>query len=382
MKNFTYYCPTKIIFGKNTLDKLAALLPKDKKIILVYGKGSVKRNGIYDQVAKVLENFDFCEFEGIEANPSYETCMKVVEVIKEEKAEFILSLGGGSVLDACKFIAVARYFEGDAWDILSKQAKVSQALDFAAIMTLPATGSEMNSGSVISKLATKEKLSFRSDLTFPKFSIIDPEFTYSLPQRQLTNGLVDSFVHVMEQYCTIDIQTMIQDEFSLGILKTLVTLAPNIKEDKKDYEVRANFCWSATVALNNWIRVGVIEDWASHMIGHELTALYGIDHAQSLAVVLPRVLEYNFELKKVKLAKLARRVFNLKGNDEELAEEAIIQIKKFFESCGMKINLADYGIDKVEASKKISQRFFERQMKIGEKASIDYKGIEEILLNS
>lgn len=382
MKNFTYYCPTKIVFGKNNLDKLAGLLPKDKKIILVYGKGSVKRNGIYDKVIEVLKDFDFCEFEGIEANPSFETCMKVVDFIKEEKAEFILSLGGGSVLDACKFIAVARFFEGDAWEILSKQAKVSQALDFAAIMTLPATGSEMNSGSVISKKESKEKLSFRSDLTFPKFSIIDPEFTYSLPQRQLTNGLVDSFVHVMEQYCTIDIQTMIQDEFALGILRTLITLAPNIKEDKKDYELRANFCWSATVALNNWIRVGVIEDWATHMIGHELTALYGIDHAQSLAIVLPRVLEYNFELKKTKLAKLGRTVFALHGNEDELAEEAIIKIKEFFISCGMKINLADYGIDKVEASKKISQRFFERQMKIGEKASIDYKGIEEILLNS
>lgn len=381
MKNFSYFCPTRIVFGKDSLNKLASLLPKDKKIILIYGKGSIKKNGIYDQVKTTLRDFNYCEFEGIEANPKFETCMKAAEFIKEQNAQFILSVGGGSVLDGCKFISVATHFEGDPWDILSKNAAPKSAIEIGCVMTLPATGSEMNSGAVISKLETNEKLSFKTDITFPKFSIIDPTFTYSLPQRQLTNGLVDSFVHTMEQYCTIDINTMIQDEFALGILKTLVALSPNIKEGNNDYNTRANFCWSSTVALNNWIRVGVIEDWATHMIGHELTAFYGIDHAQSLAIVMPRVLEFNLELKKAKLAKLGRDVFGLSGDEDEVAKAAILKVREFFESCEMKCDLSDYGIDKIEASKKVSQRFLDRDVKIGENGSIDYKAIEKILLN-
>ncbi|NQU84519.1 MAG: iron-containing alcohol dehydrogenase, partial [Mariniphaga sp.] len=284
MYNFEYKNPVKIIFGKGTIPQVANELPKEAKILMTYGGGSIKKNGVYDQVKKALKSFDLLEFGGIEANPHYETCMKVVDLIKAEKVNFLLSVGGGSVLDATKFIAAAVKYEGDdAWDILAKGAEVKEAMPLADVLTLPATGSEMNGNSVISRVSTQEKLAFGSPKVMPVFSILDPETIFSLPDRQVANGVVDAFVHVIEQYLTFPVNSPIQDRFAESILKTLVEEGPKILSNRTDYDSAANFMWSATVALNGLIGSGVPQDWATHMIGHELTAYHGIDHARTLA---------------------------------------------------------------------------------------------------
>ena len=381
MNNFVYFNPVKVVFGKGSIASLSDLIPKGQKIMLAYGGGSIKQNGVYDQVVKALKGYDVVEFSGIEPNPDYETCMQAVEIVKKEKVEFILAVGGGSVLDGVKFIAAASKFEGgDPWKILSDKAEVKSAMPLGSVITLPATGSEMNAYSVVSKKSTNEKFAFYSPEVFPKFSIIDPEVTFSLPKRQVINGLVDTFVHVVEQYATFNVNSPLQDRQAEAILNTLVEISKDVLNKENDYESRANFFWCATSALNGVISCGVPQDWATHMIGHELTALYGIDHAQSLAIVLPRVWKYNLELKQQKLLQYGRRVFEIDGKDnKKTALKVIKRTEKFFQKLGIKTKLSDYKIDAKDAAEKISERFKTREAKLGEKEQLTYKDIKKIL---
>lgn len=374
MNNFEFYCPTKVIFGKDTISELARNIDKSKKILMTYGGGSIKKNGVYDQVKQALAGYDVIEFGGIEPNPKYETLMKAVEIAKRENVDFLLAVGGGSTLDGTKFIAAAsKYFgEKDAYDyFMVEQNPVVDALPLADVITLPATGSEMNNGGVISRIATDEKLAFHSPLLYPQFSIIDPQVTFSLPVKQTINGIVDTFVHVMEQYCTYEVNSPLQDSWALGILRTLIEEAPKVIANPNDYDARANIFWCATCGLNYWISVGVPQDWATHMIGHELTAFYGIDHGQSLAIVLPRLLKNQKISKSKKLAKLAREVFGVEESvDLKAADLAISEIENFFNSIGMKTKLSDYDIDANEAAEKIRARFSSRNVALGEKGNI------------
>lgn len=375
MNNFEFYCPTRIIFGKGMIAKLPELIDKSNKVLITYGGGSIKRNGVYEQVKKALEGYNVLEFGGIEPNPKYETLMKAVEIVKNEGVDFLLAVGGGSTLDGTKFIAAASKYYGDkdAYDyFMVEQNPVFEAVPLADVITLPATGSEMNSGGVISRISTDEKLAFGGVPLYPKFSIIDPQVTFTLPLRHTVNGIVDTFVHVMEQYCTYDVNSPLQDDWALGILRTLIKEAPKVIANPEDYDARANIFWCATCGLNYWISLGVPQDWATHMIGHELTAFYGIDHGQSLAIVEPRLLRNQKVSKAKKLAKLAREVFcvnepvNLKA-----ADIAIDKIEAFFNSIGMKTKLSDYEIDSNEAAEKIRERFAQRHTVLGEKGAIN-----------
>lgn len=373
MLNFEYYCPTRIVFGKGTIARLSDLIDKSQKILMIYGGGSVKKNGVYDQVKQALSGYDLLEFAGIEPNPKYETCMKAVDLIKKENVGFLLAVGGGSVLDGTKFIAAAAKYEGaDPYDILTKGAAVKDALPLGDVITLPATGSEMNCNAVISRLSTNEKLAFADEKVYPRFSVIDPSVTFSLPEKQTVNGIVDTFVHTMELYCTYDVDTPLQDSWALGLLKTLVREAPKVLKNPNDYNARANVFWCATCGLNYWMSLGSVQDWATHGIGHELTAFYGIDHGQSLAVVLPRLLKNQKKVKQEKLAKLGREVFGVQsGDDSVAADQAIEKTEAFFNSIGMKTKLSDYGINARETAEKIRARFADRKTKLGEHEAID-----------
>lgn len=384
MNNFEFYCPTRVFFGKGMIAKLPELIDKSQKVLMIYGGGSIKKNGVYDQVKKALEGYNLYEFGGIEPNPKYETCMKAVELIKREGIDFLLAVGGGSTLDGTKFIAAAAKYEGgDPYEgLIVRCEEAKDALPLADVITLPATGSEMNNGAVISRIATSEKLPFHSDLVFPRFSIIDPQVTFSLPVRQTINGIVDTFVHVMEQYCTYDVNTPLQDDWALGILRTLISEAPKVLAEPEDYEARANIFWCATCGLNYWISLGAVQDWATHMIGHELTAFYGIDHGQSLAIVLPRLLKNQKVSKSKKLAKLAREVFGVQETvDLKAADKAIENIEEFFNFIGMKTKLSDYEIDAMDAAEKVRERFSARNVAFGEKGAINADAAFEILKN-
>lgn len=380
MQNFTFANPVKIIFGKGTIKNISQEISKDQKVLILYGGGSIKKNGVYDQVKEALKGYNIIEFSGIEPNPHYETCLQAVELIKKEKIDFLLSVGGGSVLDATKFIAAATLFSGEPWDILSKGAKITKALPLGSVITLPATGSEMNSGGVITKAATEEKLAFSSDYTFPKFSVLDPETTYSLPAKQVANGVVDAFVHVMEQYLTTgNDNALLQDFMSEAIAKTVVIEGPKALSDPNNYEVRANVMWAATWALNGWINCGVEQDWATHMIGHEITAFYGLDHAQTLAIVLPGVMEVMKEQKAKKICRLGKEVFGINNNDSaKQIEETIKAVENFFNKVGVKTRLSDYDLGN-DAIEKVANRFAERGWKVGEKQNISSATVKQIL---
>lgn len=380
MLNFEYYNPVRIVFGKATIAELDKLTPKDSSILMLYGGGSIKKNGVYEQAVAALGKRRVLEFSGIEPNPLYETCMKAVEMVRREKIGFLLSVGGGSVLDAVKFIAAAASYDGtDPWDILAKGAEVKAAVPFGAVLTLPATGSEMNANSVISRASSGEKLFFNSPLVYPKFSILDPETTFTLPERQTINGIVDAYVHVFEQYMTFNVNAPLQDRQAEAILLTLIEEGPKVIKDPTNYDARANVMWAATNALNGLIGCGVPQDWATHMIGHELTAFYGIDHAQSLAVVMPRLLEYSKDAKKAKLLQYGQRVFGLKSKCK--AEAAIKATEDFFNSLGMKTHLSFYKIDAAEAAAKISSRLKGRGAMLGEKADLSPEDVSKILIN-
>jgi len=384
MNNFTYCNPVKIVFGKGSIGQLAKLVEKSDKILMIYGGGSIKKNGVYDQVKDALKNKSLIEFGGIEANPRYETCMKAVESAKTEDVDFLLGVGGGSVLDATKFISAAVEFEGeDPWQImLTHGENVQSALPFGTVLTLPATGSEMNFFSVISRDSTQEKFAFASPLVYPAFSILDPETTYTLSAKQLRNGIVDAFAHVMEQYATKDVNTPLQDRQAEAIVKTLVEIADEIMTGKADYETRANFMWCATQALNGLIACGAVQDWSTHMIGHELTAFFGLDHAESLAVVMASLWEIQKDSKKQKLAQLAERVFGVtEGSVDQKADAAIERTVEFFHSVSMPTRFRDFNIT-ADDVKKVVSRFEERGTVLGENKDINAERIQKILTRS
>lgn len=346
MNQFNFYNPTKIIFGRDRFNELDHLVPKDAKVLVLYGGGSVKKFGTLDRVLAALPNREILEFGGIEANPRYETLMKAVDVVRAEKIDFLLAVGGGSVIDGTKFIALASYYEGDGLDLLrdrSITANLKQALPLAAVLTLAATGSEMNRGGVVS--SPIGKLGFGNDLVFPKFSLVDPSLTFTLPETQVANGVVDTFVHVMEQYMTYPAEGRFQDRTSEGILKTLIEIGRATIDNPTDYDLRANLVWCATMGLNGLIGAGVPQDWATHRIGHELTALFGIDHAKTLAIIMPSLWNIMRETKREKLLQYGERVLNITtGSEENRIDQIIETTRQFFESLGIKTKLSDYGI--------------------------------------
>ena len=380
MYNFEYKNPVKIIFGKGEISKTGINIPKGSKILLTYGGGSIFKNGVYDQVKASIDGFEVIEFGGIEPNPHYETLMKAVELVKIENITFLLSVGGGSVLDGTKFIAAAaRFTKGDPWKILSRKSPVTDAIPIGAVLTLPATGSEMNENSVVTRVETTEKLAFASPLVMPVFSILDPEVISSLPEKQVANGIVDAFVHVIEQYLTFPVNSPIQDRFAESILKTLIEEGPKVLANRNDYEAAANLMWSATMALNGLIGVGVPQDWGTHVIGHELTAYHGIDHARTLAIVLPGMMHIKREQKKDKILQLGERVWGItEGSVDERIDRTIQKTVEFFESVGIPTKLKAYNLA-TETIDTISSRFEKRGFKFGEKADIGPAEIRLIL---
>ena len=383
MRNFEFYNPVRICFGKGEIAQLSKLVPKGANILLTYGGGSIKKNGVYDQVLAALKGFKVIEFSGIEANPHYETLMKGVELVKAHKIDFLLAVGGGSVLDGTKFIAAAALWEGsDPWEILSRRSEmhVDKALPIGTVLTLPATGSEMNGNSVVTRWETHDKLAFDSEHVMPKFSILDPEVVFSLPQIQVANGIVDAFIHVMEQYLTFPVNAPIQDRFAESILTTLIEEGPKVLADRASYDAAANFMWAATMALNGLIGAGVPQDWATHTIGHELTAFYGIDHGQTLCIILPGIMKIKRENKKEKILQYGERVWKIiKGTEDERIDATIQKTVEFFESVGIKTKLADYGVGN-EIIAKIVDRFEKRGIKaIGERGDLTTDDIAKIL---
>lgn len=384
MNNFDFYNPVNILFGKGKIAELKKHIPANANILITFGGGSIKKNGVYDQVISALDGFNVQEFGGIEPNPHFETLMKAVEIVKTEKVDFLLAVGGGSVLDGTKFIAAASCYKGaDAWDILAKRARVESAIDLGAVLTLAATGSEMNSGGVVTKAATKEKLAFGSPLLFPKFSVLDPEATYSLPKRQIANGVADAFVHVMEQYLTYPVNSPVQDRFSESLLITLIEEGTKAYDSETpNYDEYANMMWAATMALNGLIGAGVQSDWATHMIGHELTAFHGIDHAVTLAIVLPGLMTHLKDKRSVKLLQYAERVWNItEGSEEERKAMAIVKTEDFFNRLGIKTRLSEHNVGQ-ETIDTIIKRFTDKQLpSIGMIPDVKIEDAEKILVD-
>jgi NADP-dependent alcohol dehydrogenase len=382
MNNFEYYNPVNIVFGKQTIAKLSQLIPANAKVMLLYGGGSIKHNGVYDQVIAALKGFSYVEFGGIEPNPRYETMMKALELAKKENVTFLLPVGGGSVIDGTKFLAAAMFVsEGtDPWGILQGTIKVTQALPIGTVLTLPATGTEMNGNSVVSRNSTNEKLAFGSQLVMPQFSILDPETCFSLPDKQIANGIVDAFIHVMEQYLTIPNNTPLQDRWAESILTTLIEVTPIVMKNKTNYDAMATFMWTATMALNGIISRGCIEDWSTHIIGHELTALYGIDHGRTLAIVLPGNMNIRRQVKGDKIIQYGQRVWNItQGSRDEKINKTIEKTVEFFESLGVPTKLKAYTIS-ADVCKTVSQRLASRGLtKFGEAGDITPEVVEAIL---
>lgn len=382
MNSFDYYNPTKVIFGKETYNRIPEELVKytsSKKILLTFGGGSIKENGVYNRVTQALKDYNVIEFGGIEPNPEYNTLMKAVDIIKTSEIDFVLAVGGGSVIDGTKFIVSAAKYEGDPWDVLTQKegASFKDAVPFGTVLTLPATGSEMNSGAVISRSELKEKRTMGGPQGFPKFSFLDPTVVSTLPKRQIANGITDAYMHTLEQYLTYPSENLLQERIAEGILSTLIEIAPKVLENPSDYKAASNLMWCATMALNGTLRAGVAYDWATHMIGHELTALHGIDHARTLAIVAPNLFKVKFKNKKDKLIQYGQRVFGLDGS---CGEEAILRTKTFFESLGIETSISAYSEDTNDTAKVIKERFEERGWDgIGERGDLTPEQVKEIV---
>lgn len=384
MLNFNFYNPTRIIFGGDTIAKINDYVPTEAKVLMLFGGESARKNGTLAEVREALGTREIHEFGGIEPNPSYETLMKAVELIREQKIDFLMAVGGGSVIDGTKFIAAAVNYTGDTWEILETHGtKITQALPFASVLTLPATGSEMNSGGVVTRKSTQAKLSFSSPYVFPQFSVLDPNKTFSLPTRQLANGVVDAFVHVMEQYLTYPVNAQVQDRFAEGLLQTLIEIGPKILDDSADYDTRANLMWVASMALNGLIGAGVPQDWSTHLIGHELTALHGIDHARTLAIVLPANLQVRRQEKREKLLQYAARVWQIvEGDEEQRIDTVIARTRAFFEQLGLPTRLSDYGLGETDIEIIITQLKSHNLTQLGEHKTVSLEISRQILATS
>lgn len=379
MKNFSFKNPTKLIFGKGSIAQLKKEIPKDKRIMICFGGGSVKHNGVYDQVINTLSEHHIIEFWGIEPNPTYETLIKAVTLARDNSVDFLLAVGGGSVIDGTKFISAAIAYPNDPWEFVLDDSKITKTIPLASVLTLPATGSEMNGGSVISKIATKEKYAFHHPGAYPVFSILDPESCYSLPDYQIAAGVADTFVHIIEQYLTTAGQSMVMDRFAEGLMLTLIELAPRLMKNHQVYDDMANFMLTATMGLNGFISMGVKQDWATHMIGHEITALSGLTHGYSLAIVLPALMQVMREEKKSKLLQYAERVWNITDtNPETKINTAITKTNTFFRSLGIKTTLSENNIGE-DVIHEIVHRFQERNTVLGENNSVTPDKVLDIL---
>ncbi|MFT7143982.1 MAG: NADP-dependent alcohol dehydrogenase [bacterium] len=381
MLNFSFQNTTQIHFGEGQIKALSKAIPKTAKVLVTYGGGSIKSNGVYDQVADALSEHTWFEFSGIEPNPSYETLMKAQTLINEHDIDFLLAVGGGSVVDGTKFIAAAALFEGDdPWDFIANGQPINQALPIACVLTLPATGSESNSGAVVTR--DGNKLPFRSPFVQPLFAVLDPSVTLSLSDRQISNGVVDSFVHTMEQYLTYNVNAKVQDRFAEGLLQTLIEEGPKAlaTETKNDLEVRGNVMWAATMALNGLIGAGVPQDWSTHMIGHELTGAYGIDHARTLSIVLPAVMKVCTEAKKEKLLQYAERVWHLTEGDEDSRVNRAIELTEgFFKTMQVPTRLSDVDLGETDIDGLIEKLTQHGMSQLGEHSDITPKVSRQIL---
>lgn len=382
MNNFEFRNPVKLIFGKGQISKISKEIPTDAMIMITYGGGSIKTNGVYDQVIEALKGHKYIEFSGIEANPKYETLIQAVKKAKDSGVNYLLAVGGGSIVDGTKFIAAAMDYNGNnAWDLMldPKLMSTMNPIPLSTVLTLPATASEMNSGAVISKLSTKEKFAFNHVGVFPKFSILDPTVCFSLPKKQIVNGLIDTFVHIMEQYLTYPSNGMIQDRFSEGVLNTIIEIAPKLHKDNSDYDTVANYMLAATMGLNGFSAMGVPQDWATHLIGHELTALHGLDHGLTLALIEPSLMQVMRDEKADKLLQYGERVWAINtGSSEERINEAILKTTDFFESLGVVMSLEHYGVTR-DSIDEICNRFEKRGISLGERGSITHIKVREIL---
>ena len=384
MLNFEFYNPTRILFGTNKIPELARHVPADARVLLLYGGASAQKTGTLDEVKAALGARTVFEFGGIEPNPTYETLMRAVEQVRRDGIDFLLAVGGGSVIDGSKFVAAAACFDGEPWDILLQRGRnISRALALGTVLTLPATGSEMNSGAVVTRQATQTKLAFSSPHCFPVFSVLDPTKTYTLPRTQIANGIVDAFVHTVEQYLTYPVQGRVQDRFAEGLLQTLIEIAPAALAEPPDYDSRANLMWTATLALNDLIGAGVPQDWATHMIGHELTALYGIDHARTLAIVLPSLLQVQRGSKRAKLLQYGERVWGIcsdSASEDARIDQAIARTRGFFEGVGIGTRLSDYGLGTEAVDAVVAQLTAHGMVALGEQRSITPQVSRTILL--
>lgn len=382
IKNFTLQTPTKIIFGRGAIGAIKREIPADKRIMLVYGCNSLKHSGIYDKIKLLLGDRLVCEFSGVGPDPEYEKLLNAVNLIKDNKVDYLLAAGGGSVIDAAKFLASASLYDGDNyWKLLETfGACVKNALPLAAIVTLPASGSEANRDAVISRISKNAKLPMGNPCLYPQFSILDPELTFSLPFEQTANGILDIFVHVLEQYLTYPVNGKLQDRFAEGILKTLIEDAPVLMKEPDNYEARSNIMISASMAMNGFLRAGVPMDWATHMISHEITSLIGIPHARALAIVLPPYLNYCCESKKEKILQYGRRVWEIYGvSEKECIELALRKTTEFFKTLGFKTSLKDYGIGFKEIEKIVKQLISHKMVKLGENRNITPDVVKTIL---
>ncbi len=375
---FAYQNPTQILFGQGQIQAITNVIGSDARVLVVYGGGSIKKNGVYDQVVAALTEHQWQEFSGVEPNPTKETLDKAVEIVKADNIDFILAVGGGSVIDGCKYIAAASHYDGDGWDILTGKHQVTSATALGAILTLPATGSESNSGAVITKAETQDKLAFLSPFVQPAFAVMDPDVMKTLPDRQLVNGLVDAWVHVCEQYLTYNHGHMVQDGYAEVLLRNLKQLAEQFDQRDSD-EWRANLMWTANQALNGLIGSGVPHDWATHMIGHELTALWHVDHARSLAIVQPALLRNQIEHKRAKLEKLGSEVFHLEMSSD-LAERTIDAIEAMYNSLDVATRLTEHEGDKQAAINSVIDQLEKHGMTaLGEHQAITLTQSREIL---
>ncbi|MCE2683432.1 MAG: iron-containing alcohol dehydrogenase [Cryomorphaceae bacterium] len=388
MLNFEVINPTRIVFGRDQLSRLPELLKEycpSKRVLIAYGGGSAERIGLLDKIREQLKGFHLVEFGGIEANPQFTTLMKGVELARKESVECILAVGGGSVIDGVKFMTGAFYYQGDSWEVLIRKENCvfEKALPFGAVLTLPATGSEANSGAVISRDELSEKRAMGGPLFFPKFSFCDPSVVASLPKKQISNGIIDAFVHTLEQYVTYPSNNFLQEKQAEAILSILIEIAPKVIANPSDYTLASNLMWSATHALNGNLRCGVPTDWCTHMIGHEFTALYHIDHARTLAIVMPRLWENQFDNKKEKLAQYGKRVWNLTGSDTEIARSVIQKTEEFFQSLGVETKLSAYTADTDHVAEIVRKRFEERGwIAMGERQAIGLNDVEAIVNQS
>ncbi len=381
MLNFTFYNPTRVIFGKGVIRQIAGEIPKDARVLITYGGQSAQRYGILNEVKAALADYDLTEFGGIGPNPEYETLLEGIALAREKKIDFLLAVGGGSVIDGTKFMAAAIPFDGEPFLLLDNAGiAITRSLPTGAVATLPASGSEMNSRAIITRQAVMMKRGIMNPYLFPRFAVLDPTYTYTLPVRQVGNGVVDTFVHVLEQYMTYPVEGHVQDRLAEGLLHVLIDEGPKALVEPENYDVRANLMWAASLGLNGLIGAGVPQDWSAHRLGYELTVLYGLDHARTLAALVPSMLKVRAAGKRQKLLQYAERIWGINsGSEASCVNAAIDRTRVFFESMGLPTCLAGYGITNVDIEQVMDLLEMHGMVNMGESRDVTLDMMREIL---